>query len=119
MNAGGIKAHTFMPETINQVVDNFSETHLQELCVQQLFERQAACVPDSVAVICEGKQVTYAELNRRANQLAAKLRSMQVGPETMVGLCMERSLDMVVVILGILKAGGAYVPIDPHCPKDR
>ena len=69
--------------------------------------------PDAVAVVCNGQQLTYSALNRRANQLAHYLRALGVGPEVCVGLCVERSLEMVVGLLGILKAGGAYVPLDP------
>ncbi len=76
-------------------------------------------MPDAVAIIFEDEQLTYAELNARANQLANHLRRMGVGPEVLVGICMERSLEMVVGILGILKAGGAYVPLDPAYPKAR
>jgi len=75
--------------------------------------------PDHVALIFEGQQLTYAELNAKANQLAHYLRSLGVGPDVLVGICVERSLEMVVGLLGILKAGGAYVPIDPEYPKER
>ena len=84
-----------------------------------LFERQAALFPDAIAVVCAGQQLTYRELDRRANQLAHQLQKMSVKPETLVGICTTRSLEMVVSILGVLKAGGAYVPLDPSYPKDR
>ena len=84
-----------------------------------LFVEQAARDPDVVAVVFEAEQLSYGELNARANQLAHHLRGLGVGPEVVVGLCVERSLDMVVGILGILKAGGAYLPLDPSYPKDR
>ena len=84
-----------------------------------LFVEQAARDPDAVAVVFEAEQLSYGELNARANQLAHHLRGLGVGPEVVVGLCVERSLDMVVGILGILKAGGAYLPLDPSYPKDR
>ena len=74
--------------------------------------------PNAVAVVFENQQLTYADLNRRANQLA-HLQKLGVGPETLVGICMERSLEMIVGLLGILKAGGAYVPLDPDYPKGR
>jgi amino acid adenylation domain-containing protein len=83
------------------------------------FERQAAASPDAIAVTYAGASLTYAELNRRANRLAHRLRARGVGPESLVGLSLERSLDVVVGILGILKAGGAYLPLDPDYPKDR
>jgi amino acid adenylation domain-containing protein len=88
-------------------------------CVHQLFERQAARVPSSVALLFEDQRLTYGELNRRANQLAHYLRRLGVGPEVRVGLCLERSVEMVVGLLAVLKAGGAYVPLDPAYPKER
>src|SRR5262249_12176216 len=87
--------------------------------VPQLFEAQAARTPDAVAVVFEDERLTYGELNARANQLAHHLRSCGVGPETVVGLCVERSLEMMVGLLGILKAGGAYLPLDPSYPQER
>jgi len=88
-------------------------------CLHHLFEAQAAQRPNDVAVVCEDKYLTYAELNQRANQLAHHLRRQGVEPEVLVGICTERSLEMVIGLLGILKAGGAYVPIDPSYPADR
>jgi amino acid adenylation domain-containing protein len=95
------------------------EEYPNEKCLHQLFEEQAARTPDSVAVIFENRQLTYRELNVRANKVAHHLQKLGVGPETLVGICVERSLDMVVGLLGILKAGGAYVPLDPEYPKQR
>jgi amino acid adenylation domain-containing protein/FkbH-like protein len=88
-------------------------------CVQQLFEEQVEWVPQQAAVMFEGEQLTYAELNCRANQLANYLRQVGIGPEMRVGICMERSLEMVVALLAVLKAGGAYVPLDPSYPVER
>ncbi len=88
-------------------------------CLHDLFAEQAACNPDAVAVIYEDKQLTYAQLNARTNQLARYLRSLGVKPETIVGICIDRSLEMIIGILGILKAGGAYLPIDPNYPDER
>ena len=88
-------------------------------CVHELFEAQAACTPDNVAIVSGSDELTYGELNRRANQLAHYLRRQGVGPEVVVGLCLERSVAMVVGLLGILKAGGAYVPLDPAYPRTR
>ena len=88
-------------------------------CLHHLFEAQVDQTPDSTAVIFEDKQLTYKELNTRANQLAHHLKQLGVGPDTLVGICSERSLEMVVGLLGILKAGGAYVPLDPAFPQDR
>src|SRR5262249_39586784 len=88
-------------------------------CLHHLFEEQVKRTPDSVAVIFEDQQLTYKELNTRANQLAHYLRNLGVGPEVLVGICMERALGMVVGLLAFLKGGGAYVPLDPSYPKDR
>jgi len=87
--------------------------------VASLFEVQAARTPEAVAVVFEEQHLTYAALNRRANQVAHHLRSLGVGPEMAVALCLERSLEMVVGILGILKADGVYVPLDPQYPMER
>jgi amino acid adenylation domain-containing protein len=88
-------------------------------CLHQVFEAQVARTPDAVAVVYADEQLTYHELNRRANQVAHHLQALGVGPEVLVGLCMERSVEMVVGLLGILKAGGAYVPLDPTYPPER
>ena len=88
-------------------------------CLHQLIEAQAKKTPDSAAVIHEEEQLSYGELNERANQLAHYLGGMGVGPEVLVGLCLERSLEMVVSVLAVLKAGGAYVPLDPEYPRER
>lgn len=89
------------------------------LCLHQWFEAQVERSPDAIAVIACHQSFTYRELNQRANQLAHALRQQGVEPETRVGLCIERSLDMLVALFGILKAGGAYVPIDPTYPAER
>src|SRR5579859_2971774 len=91
----------------------------QHLCIHQLFEQQVERTPEAVAVVFEDQQLTYAELNARANQLAHYLQGLGVGPEVIVGICVERSLEMVVGLLGILKAGGAYLPLDPAYPAER
>jgi amino acid adenylation domain-containing protein len=88
-------------------------------CVPELFEEQVERTPDAVAVVFEEQQLSYHELNERANQLAHYLISLGVGPETLVGLCLERSAELVVAILGILKAGGAYVPLEADSPRSR
>jgi amino acid adenylation domain-containing protein len=87
--------------------------------VHELFAEQAAKTPDAVAVIFDDKQLTYRELDVKSNQLAHHLRKLGVKADTLVGVCVERSLEMVIGLLGILKAGGAYVPLDPRYPKDR
>lgn len=96
-----------------------SRDYPRHLCVQQLFEAQVEQTPNSVAVVFRNESLTYLELNKRANQLAHHLRACGVGAETLVGLCVERSIEMVVGVLGILKAGGAYVPLDPNYPRAR
>ncbi|HYR11430.1 MAG TPA: amino acid adenylation domain-containing protein, partial [Longimicrobium sp.] len=90
-----------------------------EACIHQVFQRQAARTPDAVAVVFEDASLTYAELNARANRLAHHLRGRGVGAEVRVGICLERSLEMVVSLLAVLKAGGAYVPLDPGLPAER
>ncbi len=88
-------------------------------CIHQLFEEQVKRTPEAVAVVYSEQQLTYNELNCRANQLAHYLQSLGVKPEQLVGICLERSLDMIVGLLAILKAGGAYVPLDPEYPTER
>ncbi|MEH2165184.1 MAG: amino acid adenylation domain-containing protein [Nostoc sp.] len=88
-------------------------------CIHQLFETQVERTPNAIAVVFEDKQLTYRELNQQANCLAHHLKTLGVGPEVLVGICVERSLEMVVGLLGILKAGGAYVPLDPKYPTER
>ncbi|MCG3119021.1 MAG: Linear gramicidin synthase subunit B [bacterium] len=88
-------------------------------CIHHVIEEQARRTPDSVAVIFNEQALTYGELNARANQLAHYLRARGVGPDVLVGICVERSLEMIIGMLGILKAGGAYLPLDPAYPKER
>ena len=90
-----------------------------DTCIQTLFEAQVVRTPEAIAVVYEDQSLTYDTLNRRANQVAHYLRRLGVGPEVLVGLCVERSLEMLVGLLGILKAGGAYVPLDPAYPTER
>jgi len=99
--------------------NNTAADYPQDHCLHKLFERQVERAADAVAAVFEGEQLSYANLNQRTNQLAHHLRNLNVGPETIVGICIERSLDMIVGVLGILKVGGAYVPIDPEYPRDR
>ncbi|MGB7272347.1 MAG: amino acid adenylation domain-containing protein [Geitlerinemataceae cyanobacterium] len=91
----------------------------RDLCIHQVFETQVDRTPDALAVAFGEQTLTYRQLNDRANQLAHYLRALGVSPETLVGICVERSLEMVVGLLGILKAGGAYLPLDPAYPIDR
>ncbi|MGL5793707.1 MAG: AMP-binding protein, partial [Waterburya sp.] len=91
----------------------------KHLCVHQLFEAQVEKTPDNIAVVFNEQKFTYQELNYRANKVAHYLQSLGVGTEVLVGICVERSWEMIVGMLGILKAGGAYVPLDPAYPKAR
>jgi len=91
----------------------------KEKCIHQRFEAQAERTPDAIAVVFEDQRLTYGELNQRANQLAHHLQKLGVGPEVLVGICVERSLEIMIGLLGIWKAGGAYIPIDPTYPADR
>jgi amino acid adenylation domain-containing protein len=99
--------------------NNIHENYLQDKCIHQLFEEQVERTPHNVAVVFENNSLTYQQLNTRANQLAHYLQELGVKPDTLVGICVERSLEMIVGILGILKAGGAYVPLDPEYPQER
>ncbi|MGG5272672.1 amino acid adenylation domain-containing protein [Pseudomonas syringae pv. coryli] len=105
-----------------QVLVEFNATHQalqQDLLVHQLFEQQAQQQPQALALVCGDERVTYAELNERSNQVAHALLSLGIAPDDRVAICVERSVDMVVGLLGILKAGGAYVPLDPGYPPER
>ena len=90
-----------------------------ERSLHELFEAQVAARPGALAVISDKEQLTFAELNRRANRLAHFLAARGMGPESLVGLCMERSAQMIVALLGILKTGAAYLPLDPSLPRER
>lgn len=106
----------------NQLLVELNDTRSEypsHLALHQLFEAQADRTPETVAVDFDDQLLTYSEFNRRANQLAHHLRKLGVGPETLVGVYMERSLEMVIALYGILKAGGAYVPLDPEYPAER
>ena len=105
-----------------QLITEFNDTgaaYPSEVCVHELFEAQVARTPDALALVCGKEALTFAELNARANKLARHLRCKGVGPEVRVGICAERSAEMVVGLLGVLKAGGAYVPLDPTYPRER
>ncbi|HVG43628.1 MAG TPA: amino acid adenylation domain-containing protein, partial [Longimicrobium sp.] len=91
----------------------------RDVCVHELFEAQVERTPHAVALVYENEEVTYAELNARANRLAHHLGELGAGPEARVGLCVERGTQMVVAVLAVLKAGGAYVPLDPEYPEER
>ena len=98
---------------------NDTKAEYPNLCIHQLFERQVEKTPEAVAVRFEEQELTYAQLNQKANQLAHYLQSLGVKPGSLVGICVARSIEMIIALLGILKAGGAYVPIDPTYPSDR
>ncbi|MEM1391731.1 MAG: amino acid adenylation domain-containing protein [Cyanobacteria bacterium P01_H01_bin.150] len=105
-----------------QILTEWNDTttdYPKDKCIHQLFEEQVEKTPDTVAVVFEGEQLTYKQLNQKANQLARHLQSLGVKPEVLVGICVERSIEMLVGLLGILKAGGAYVPFDPSYPQER
>ncbi|HEY9673078.1 MAG TPA: amino acid adenylation domain-containing protein [Waterburya sp.] len=99
--------------------NNTQTDYPQDSCIHEQFEVQSLKTPDAVAVVFEEQQLTYQELNCRANQLAHHLQKLGVKSEVLVGICVERSLEMVVGILGILKAGGAYLSLDPTYPSER
>ncbi|OYE00826.1 non-ribosomal peptide synthetase [Nostoc sp. 'Peltigera membranacea cyanobiont' 232] len=110
------------PEERYQLLTEWNNTAVsypQDKCIHQLFEEQVKLHPEAVAVIFEGQQLTYQQLNERANQLAHYLQKKGVDREVLVGIFVERSLEMIVGVLGILKAGGAYLPLDPSYPADR
>jgi amino acid adenylation domain-containing protein len=98
---------------------NTDAVPIPDTCIHQLFESQVQQSPDAIAVVCKDRQLTYKELNNRANQLAHHLQNLGVGSETLVALCVEKSPEMLVGMLGILKAGGAYIPLDPIYPRER
>jgi amino acid adenylation domain-containing protein/non-ribosomal peptide synthase protein (TIGR01720 family) len=107
-----------------RVLDEWNDTrvdysHAQEQCIHRIFEAQVERTPDAVAIVFGDQSLTYRDLDRRAGQLAHHLQGLGVGPDVLVGVCMERSLEMVIALYGILKAGGAYVPLDPTCPQER
>src|SRR5215216_131933 len=107
---------------LDQLVNSWNDTRREyprEATIPRLFEEQAARTPEAVAVVCESEEVTYAEFNSRANQLAHYLRDCEVGPESTVGVCVERSVRMIVALLAIVKAGGAYVPVNTQDPVER
>ncbi len=105
-----------------QLLVDFNNTDAdfrRDLCLHRFFEQQVARTPNAVALMCGGQRISYDQLNRRADGLAAHLRQEGIGPDVLVGLCADRSINLLVGILGILKAGGAYVPLDPTYPKER
>jgi len=118
-----IRELQIMPEAeLNTILFDFNNTatnYPSDQCVHQLFEAQVKTTPEAVAVVFENQQLSYRDLNQRANQLAHYLQTLGVKPEILVGICLERSVEMVIGLLSILKAGGAYVPLDPAYPVAR
>ena len=105
-----------------QILFEWNDTRVENepaLCIHELFEQQVAAKPEAVAVLLKDERLTYRELNERANRLAHHLRRLGTGPEGLVAVCLERSAEAIVAILGILKAGGAYLPLDPSHPHER
>jgi amino acid adenylation domain-containing protein len=108
-------------EEYHKILLEWNDTAVEypQKCIHQLFEEQVERTPDVAAVVFEEQQLTYRELNHRGNQLAHYLQKLGVEPDVLVGICIERSLEMVVALLGVLKAGGAYLPLDPVYPQER
>jgi natural product biosynthesis luciferase-like monooxygenase protein len=109
-------------EERKQILFDWNETDLvidNDVCIHQLFEQQVAKKPEATALVFEDTQLSYQALNERANQLAAHLRELGVGPDVLVGVNIERSLELMIATLAVMKAGGAYVPLDPEFPADR
>ena len=109
-----VEYHQIVTECNNTAID-----YPKDKCIHQLFEQQVRLTPDAIAIIFDRLQLTYQELDNRANQLANYLQTQGVKPDTKIGICINRCLEMVVGILGILKAGGAYIPLDPAYPQER
>jgi len=110
------------PEESNKLLMlwNQTETPFEDhACIHHLFERQAAATPTAIALACENREITYRDLNERADQLASHLRHLGVGPDVVVAVMMERCIDIMTALMGILKAGAAYLPIDPTLPSER
>lgn len=119
----GVGATEILPDwEKHKLLVEFNDTaaeYPKDKTIHELFEQQVKKAPENIAVVFEEQKLTYAELNRKANQLARVLRKQGVKPDQLVAIMVERSLEMIVGILGILKSGGAYVPIDPNYPKER
>ncbi|MBW4678521.1 MAG: amino acid adenylation domain-containing protein [Microcoleus vaginatus WJT46-NPBG5] len=120
---GRYERHSLLSEQEqNQLLVEWNQTQInliQEQCIHQVFEAQVERTPDAVAVVFKNQQLSYSDLNKKANQLAYYLEGIGVKPEVLVGICLERSTEMLIGILGVLKAGGTYVPIDPAYPRER
>jgi amino acid adenylation domain-containing protein len=121
LNGNHRERHSLTESERRRVLYEWNDTRVEfpALCAHQLFEQQVEKDPDSVAVVFNEQRLTYRELNQRANQIAHYLRGLGVGPDSLVGVCLQRSPEMVAGLLGVWKAGGAYVPLDPSYPKER
>ncbi|HJT64970.1 MAG TPA: amino acid adenylation domain-containing protein [Pyrinomonadaceae bacterium] len=117
------EASSLLPESeLRRLLSEWNQTKAEfpdNQCVHQWFEAQAARTPEAVALVCEDEQISFRRLNERANHVGHRLQQLGVGPESLVGICLERSVELIVGLLGILKAGGAYVPLDPGYPRER
>ncbi|MFM6311854.1 MAG: AMP-binding protein, partial [Dolichospermum sp.] len=105
-----------------QILITFNQTdrdYPKDKCIHQLFEEQVKLYPDNIALVDENQQFTYQQLNSQANQLAHYLQNLGVKPEDLVGICLERSSELIISLLAIIKAGAAYLPLDPHYPLER
>ena len=117
-----IQTFLFLLQRRHQLLIEWNDTkadYPEDKTIHQLFEEQVIKTPNNIAVVYEDQELTYQQLNERANQLAHYLRKLGVGPDTLVAIAVERSLEMIIGLLGILKAGGAYVPLDPTYPQER
>jgi amino acid adenylation domain-containing protein len=120
--AQSLSAYSLLSSAEHQVLTEWNQTdraYERSACLHELFEEQVKSTPEAVALIFEDESLTYRELNARANRLAHYLREIGVGPDVLAGVLLERSMEMVVSLLGILKAGGAYLPLDPSYPAER
>ncbi|HKE57719.1 MAG TPA: condensation domain-containing protein, partial [Pyrinomonadaceae bacterium] len=118
-----LSSYSMLSESeLNEQIVTWNDTaaaYRQDVCIHELFAEHARRDPSATAVVCGERQLTYGELNERANRLARHLRGLGVAKETLVGVCVERSVDLVVALLGVMKAGGAYVALDPSYPPER
>jgi len=116
-----LEAHTISVTSSLPLAELHGERfpHFTETSFPRLFELQVSIRPDAIAIVCESEQLTFCELNLRANQLARHLQTLGIGRESIVGICIDRSVEMAVAIIATLKAGAAYLPLDPEYPKER
>src|SRR6185369_5440951 len=117
------EASCLLPQReLHRLLSEWNQTEAEfptNLCVHQWFEAQAARTPEAIALVYEDAQISFERLNERANRVGYRLQRLGVGPESLVGICLERSVELIVGLLGILKAGAAYVPLDPSYPRER